>query len=421
MPSRLPEWLERISALHPSEIELGLDRMHVVADRLLGKEWLAGKVVTLAGTNGKGSTLAMIERLAIDAGKSVMAYTSPHLLRFTERLRINGAESQESEWAEAFKQVEGARQGTPLTYFEFTTLAALWLIRQARPDLALLEVGLGGRLDAVNIVDPDVAVITPVDLDHTDWLGEDREAIGREKAGILRPGIPLISSDPVVPESVLQAARELECPVWLWDRDHRIESVSGAARWLGSTVSQGGVDLQRTLPGFDQCPLPPENVSAALQVAQLLGLLPQQDQVSPWEALGLSGRVQRIGESPEIIVDVGHNPQAARYLAGWLNRNSCTGRTWAVYSALADKAIEEVVQTLSGSIQDWWIAPVKADRAAPADRLAGAVRQAGHVPVVMASIREALAQVRQQAAPNDRVLVFGSFYTVAEALEALQG
>ncbi|WP_369601901.1 folylpolyglutamate synthase/dihydrofolate synthase family protein [Hahella sp. SMD15-11] len=421
---QLEDWLARISAMHPSEIELGLERISEVWAQLKPEGAIARRVVTYAGTNGKGSTLAMTERLLRDAGLHVCAYTSPHILRFTERLRVDGLESEAQAWVHAFERVETARAGTPLTYFEFTTLAALDIIASLQPDVALLEVGLGGRLDAVNIIDPDVAVITPIDLDHADWLGEDREAIGREKAGILRPGIPLVLSDPQPPESVLETARQLQCQVYALGRDHRILMEAGKPPvWTGSLEPAGGPVLHRTLDDMSTCVLPAENVSAAMQVGALLGVLPEDEgkSLAPWHHLPLRGRLERLSAAPEILVDVGHNPHAARYLHRWLCEHPVQGRTHAIFSALEDKDIESVVDAMRSVIDVWHVASLDVPRAAAIDRLEGAVSsRSGQTPRRHETVRQAVCQLLPQLDKTDRLLIFGSFYTVSEALPVLQ-
>ena len=268
----LAAWLERLETFHPADIELGLDRVSAVAASLdcLG---LPGTVVTVAGTNGKGSTVAALESLALLAGKRVASYTSPHLLSYNERVRIDSVAVTDATLVDAFERVEAARAGVPLTYFEFGTLAALLIFKQAAVELVILEVGLGGRLDAVNIIDPDLAIITSISRDHQSWLGEDREAIGREKAGILRPGIPVVIADPDPPQSVLESLRALHCASHFHDPGL-------AAR-------------------FPDCPLRRENLCAAWRAADILNFAPALAVAAEaFEAIDLAGVANFLARRP---------------------------------------------------------------------------------------------------------------------------
>jgi len=413
MKRTLGQWLDYQQQVHPTSIDLGLERVGDVARRLgLGRP--ARRVATVAGTNGKGSTVAYLEAIARAAGWKVGAYTSPHLLRYNERVRINGAEAGDEALVAAFERIEAARGELPLTYFEFGTLAALCLFEAAGLDLAILEVGLGGRLDATNIVDPDVAVITTIDLDHQDWLGDDREAIGGEKAGILRAGKPCVLAERDPPSSVLRRAYMLGAYAIRGHADYLIDELDdGRWRWR-----EPGWQIELPPPAM-QAPAQRENAAAAIAALRALDLpLPDQAIVAGVAAARVPGRLQRLPGRPERVLDVAHNAQGARQLAAWLQAQPRP--TVAVFSALADKDIAALAGPLAGLVQAWHLGPITdagprgLSAAALAERLAGVVpgeRLRRH-----ASLGEALAAATAEAGEDGRVLVFGSFHTVAEAL-----
>ncbi len=412
----LPEWLAYIERQHPQDIAMGLERVRAVAARMrLTKP--AKHVITVGGTNGKGSTVAFVEAIARAAGWRVGSYTSPHLLRYNERVRIDGEEASDAELVTAFAAVEAARGDTALTYFEYGTLAALWLFQQAKLDLAVLEVGLGGRLDAVNLVDADVAVITTVDIDHTDWLGTDREAIGAEKAGIARPWKPLVLGEIDPPSSVLRRAYAIGANALRAGSDFFHEPID-ADRWRWRDV---GTELQLPLP---QLRAPVQRANAATAIAALRALrrsLPRNAYAEGIGAAHLRGRLQPcVRDGVEVLVDVGHNPQAARELAAALQAQPVAGRTCAVFAALADKDAAGVVDALAAQVDAWHLAGLAGNRGQSAAqlraRLAGtAAAEAGGAESVAQALQSTLAQAR----PGDRVLVFGSFHTAAEALHWL--
>jgi dihydrofolate synthase/folylpolyglutamate synthase len=415
MPKSLADWLDQIQRQHPTAIDMGLDRVREVASRMALKR-PARRVITVGGTNGKGSTVAFVEAIARAHGWKVGAYTSPHLLRYNERVRIDGAEVDDAALVAGFEAVEAARGDTSLTYFESGTLCALWLFARSKLDLAVLEVGLGGRLDAVNIVDADAAIITTVDLDHQDWLGADTEAIGFEKAGIARPFKPLVLGDDDPPASVLRHAYAIGAQSWRIANDFFAERVD-ADTWRWREVG-----FAMTLP-MPALAAPVQLRNAACAIAALRSLGARIDKRAYAEGVAnarIAGRLQRFERNGvEVVVDVGHNPQAAGALAGWL-RMQPARRTLAVYAALADKDAVGVVAALAGGVEGWHIAgladagPRGQDVDAFARRLAGtaagdAARHAG----VGAALQAAMAQ----AGPGGRVLVFGSFHTAAAALE----
>ena len=417
----LSQWLEYIQRQHPESIELGLDRVREVATRLgLGRP--AAQVITVAGTNGKGSTVAFIEAIARAGGWKVGAYTSPHLLRYNERVRIEAEEVADDALVAAFAVVEAARVDTPLTYFEFGTLAALWLFQRASLDLVVLEVGLGGRLDAVNLVDADVAVVTTVDIDHTGWLGSDRESIGREKAGIARAWKPLVLGEVDPPSSVLRHAYAIGANAIRLGSDFFHEPVD-AAHWRWREV---GAELRLPAP---RLAAPPQRANASTAIAALRALpraLPEAAFAQGVATATLPGRLQCLQrDGVEIVLDVAHNPQAARELAAWLRRRS-PAPTVAVFAALADKDAAAMVQALDGQVGHWYLAGLEqAGRGQDVEHLVA--RLDGTVAGVAtgvssgdARVADALDRAIAAASPAGRVLVFGSFHTVAEALQALR-
>ncbi|NZA27616.1 bifunctional tetrahydrofolate synthase/dihydrofolate synthase [Luteimonas sp. SJ-92] len=423
MPRTLADWLGHIERQHPREIEMGLERARAVAERLRLRR-PARRTIAVAGTNGKGSTVAFIEAIARAAGWRVGAYTSPHLFDYNERVRVDGRPADDAALVEAFAAIETARlaaPAVPLTYFEFGTLAALWLFARQRLDLAVLEVGLGGRLDAVNLVDADVAVITTVDLDHQDWLGADREAIGHEKAGIARAWKPLVLGEDDPPSSVLGHAYAIGASAIRAGSDFMFEPLAGGG-WRWREVGYA-VDLpDPRLPGAVQ------RRNAATAIAALRALrrsLPKAAIVAGLASAELPARLQRLQrDGVEIVVDVGHNPQAARVLADWLRATPPSGRTHAVYAALADKDAAGVVAALEHAVDAWYLAglpdagPRGQEGSAFAARLAGTAAARGSVHATVAA---ALAAALGSAAHGDRVLVAGSFHTAAAALAKLHG
>jgi dihydrofolate synthase / folylpolyglutamate synthase len=418
-PQTLEAWLTHIERQHPREIELGLARVREVAARLgLGRP--ARRVVTVGGTNGKGSTVAFLEAIARAAGLRTGAYTSPHLLRYNERVRIDGVEAGDAALVEAFAAVDAARGDTPLTYFEFGTLAALRLFERAGLDLAILEVGLGGRLDATNLVDADVAVVTTVDLDHQDWLGPDREAIGHEKAGIARAWKPLVLGDDDPPASVLRHAYAIGASAIRAGSDFFFEPLDDA-RWRWRELNFA-MDLP--LPAL-AAPVQLRNAATAIAALRALDIaLPELAVAEGVSAAQLPGRLQRFERGGvEVLVDVGHNPQAAQALATALEGMPGAARRLAVYAALSDKDAGAVVGALGAAIDGWWLAgstgagPRGLEVEALALRVAGTpAAGAERAPDVRTALQAALAA----ASPGERVLVFGSFHAAAEALRLLQ-
>ena len=413
----LADWLEFIERQHPKTIAMGLDRVREVATRMaLGKP--ARKTLVVGGTNGKGSTVAFAEAIARAQGLRVGAYTSPHLHRYNERVRIDGRDADDAALVAGFEAVEAARGDVPLTYFEYGTLCALWLFQREALDLAVLEVGLGGRLDAVNIVDADAAIITTVDLDHQDWLGSDIEAIGVEKAGIARPFKPLVLGDDDPPASVLRHAYAIGAQAWRIANDFFAERID-AQRWRWREV---GFSMELPMPAL-AAPVQLRNAACAIAALRALRLRIDREAVRQGvRDAQVAGRLQRFErDGVEVLVDVGHNPQAARALAAWL-RAQPRRRTLAVYAALADKDASGVVQALADVVDGWYLAgtPEAGPRGQAVEALATRLHgtpAANATP--HADLDAALAAALADAAPDGRVLAFGSFHAAAQALRYL--
>ncbi|XKE43964.1 bifunctional tetrahydrofolate synthase/dihydrofolate synthase [Halomonas organivorans] len=415
--SSLDAWLARLEAAHPVGIDLGLDRVAEVARRMgLLDRPIARRVITVAGTNGKGSTVAMLEALAREHGATTATYTSPHLLRYNERLRLDGREADDAVLVAGFEAVEAARlDGEPvsLTYFEAGTLGALHAIRGCAPDLAILEVGLGGRLDAVNVLDADVAVVTTIARDHAAYLGDDLEGIGREKAGIMRPGRPAVLGSDRLPASVAATAEALGAPVFALDAAFGHESHPDGWTWRGRDA-RGGVLALAELPDPG---LPLDNAASALQALALSGqALDPPACRRALDGVRLPGRMQWRGQW---CLDVGHNPHAAEYLARRLAERPCRGRTIALLGMLADKDAEGVIRALAPVVDAWLPVSLEGDRARSAEALAGTLADQNLAVVHRASSPAAgAAWLATHLDPEDRVLVCGSFFTVAGVLAA---
>ncbi len=406
----LNDWLHWQESLHPSEIELGLERVRAVLEHmdLANPDFT---VVTVAGTNGKGSSVAMLESILLAAGYRVGSYTSPHLLRYNERVRVQGEPVADGELCDSFARIDAARGDISLTYFEFGTLAAIDCLQRRGVEIAVLEVGLGGRLDAVNVLDADVALITPVDVDHVAWLGNDREAIGLEKAGIMRAGRPVVVSDPQPPRSVLARAGELGAPLALVGRDYHYQAQGDQWRWVAAEQSRNALPLPALRGDFQLA-----NAAGVLMVLARLGEqfpVSQQAVRSGLLAVQLPGRFQVLPGRPVQILDVAHNPHSARALAQNLARQPCPGRTRAVLGMLDDKDIVATVASLNTLVDDWYLASLDVPRGASAARLREAL---GDVGQCFDNVASARAAALAAADDGDRIVIFGSFHTVAAAL-----
>jgi dihydrofolate synthase/folylpolyglutamate synthase len=399
-------------------MDLGLDRVRAV-HQALGRPHPGACVITVAGTNGKGSTIATMDAVLRAHGHRVGQTTSPHLIRFNERIAIDGLCATDAAIVGAFERIDAARGDISLTYFEFGVLAALVLLAAAAPDHALLEIGLGGRLDAVNIVDPDVAVITAVDLDHQEWLGPDRETIGREKAGILRAGKPLVLGDPDPPASVLARASELSAPCWRLGRDFGFEHDGGDLCFRGRTA-QGEA---WSLPSVPRPALALDDVATGLQALLVAGVVLDADRTRcALASLQLSGRLQRLEhEGVSVILDVAHNPHAAAHLRDRLGDET---PAIAVFGALADKDAPAMVRALADRVARWELVATPGARGRSARALAEDLREAGlelacgcH-DTPLEGFAAALAAARERGDP--RVLVLGSFTVVGAVLAMLE-
>ena len=410
----LSAWLRWQEKLHPTSIDLGLSRVREVWRRLHTEDF-ACPVITVGGTNGKGSSVAMLQAIYHEAGYAVGSYTSPHLWRYNERICINGEPVSDPEICAAFDRVDTARQDISLTYFEFGTLAALDIFKQHQLDVIILEVGLGGRLDAVNIIDADVALITSIDLDHVQWLGGDRETIAREKAGILRGNNVGIVVDPDTPASLTTYAQSLGNQLLRLGQDFSCRQDDGSWSWHSGTRHRVG--------------LPQPALSGAHQIRNAAGVVMAIELLQPRLAVSLAhirlgllavrlpGRFQLVAGEVTHIYDVAHNPAAAWQLASTLRSAHLKGALHAVFSALADKDIPGIVAPLCALVSNWYIAPLTAQRGASLQVIAEALHNTCPQAQIsqFTDLAQAYASANQQAAAGDSVLVFGSFYTVAQS------
>jgi dihydrofolate synthase/folylpolyglutamate synthase len=422
-PRTLDDWLAHCERLNPKSmeftrerVEFTLDRVRAVRERL--NLQLDCPVISVAGTNGKGSTCAIIESIARHAGYRTALHIKPHLVHFEERCMIDGAPAQAATLLPHFEAVEVARGDITLTYFEFTLLAILRAFRQARPDVVILEVGLGGRLDAVNAFDADCAVVTNVALDHMEYLGSTREAIGREKAGIFRAGRPAVVGDPEPPASVIEQAREIGAELWQHGRDFRLQGDRQQWSWSGRRRRYSGL-AHPALRGANQL-LNAATALAALESLQERLPIPAQAVRTGLALVDLPGRFQIVPGQPVIVLDVAHNPQAAGALAASLDQMGFYPRTLAVFGVMADKDIKQVVAPLRALIDAWFVTDLPTARAAKAVDIARDVAAAPHGATrvsAFATPSDALRAALAEATPADRIVVFGSFYTVGGVLK----
>lgn len=414
----LEAWLDWQASCHPTEIELGLDRVRQVAARLGVLEFDA-KVMIVGGTNGKGSSVALAESILKTAGYQTGCYTSPHILHYRERIRLDGTPVDDEIIVEAFNAIDGVRGDVSLTYFEWGTLAALWIFHRAALDVVLLEVGLGGRLDAVNIVDPDVALITSIGIDHTDWLGETRAAISLEKAGIARAGKPLVCADLESPPECIQYLNELEAELLLRgdDFDLTVEEQSWTAwgpDWRLDKLPKPGLAGQHQL----------NNALGVLQAVHSLGLPGISDRVihSALQQVTLSGRFERINGSFELVLDVAHNADGSRRLAETLSQTPIAGATWCLLGVLNDKDAETMLAALDKQVEHWVLTEPDSPRALSRDLLEEIYlkRSRSGVYEMADTVEAGFELVRGQLSPKDRLLVTGSFYTVGQVKAVLE-
>lgn len=412
----LEDWLAWQATAHPRGIDMGLERIRKVWQRL-GSPLPAPMVISVGGTNGKGSTVAFLEAMLRAGGLRVGTFTSPHLLRYNERVRIDGLDADDASLVQAFERIEEARGDISLTYFEFGALAAILLFARREVDVAVLEVGLGGRLDAVNLIDADVAIVTTVDLDHQDWLGNDRESIAREKAGIFRPRRPAIIGDNDPPPTLLDVAKELGSLVQRAGRDFSAETTSTGWRW-----SSGSETLELPLPAME-APCQIRNAATAISALHAL-----RDRIA-WQPSAIAagivnarvgGRLQRLADAPMLVVDVAHNPQAVRELAAWIEANPIPGRNIAVFGALDDKDVAGMLEPLLAHVHEWHLCALcgASPRGLSLDELEK--RLHGRTQFTVGGrhedVESALGAASQAARREDRVLAFGSFFVVAGVL-----
>ena len=422
-PSTLDGWLAYIERVHPQTIAMGLERVHAVKVAMgLEPQCI---VMTVGGTNGKGSACMMLEAMLHHAGYRTACYTSPHLLRYNERVRIARTDADDAQLARAFEAVERARAAVnvPLTYFEFGTLAAMWLFIEARVEVAILEVGLGGRLDAVNVFEPDCAMVMSVAMDHMDYLGDTRDKIGFEKAGIFRAGKPAICADADPPRTLTDHAAAIGAPLLVRGRDFdvRLNAAAVVNQWAyrGPGGSRHGLpwpalrgayqlgNAAACIAALDtlryRCPVTANNIRDGLLTAE-----------NP-------GRFQVLPGQPVVILDVAHNPHAAQALADSLKSMPRGGRTLAVFSMLSDKDIAGVVTIVRPRIDHWFVAGIAGPRGTTAQQLSSHLAAAGVSAVTgCASIADAYARAREAAGENDKIVIFGSFHTVSEAMQAIK-
>ena len=413
--SSLPDWLSWQETLHPKKIDLGLERVARVAGRMQLLTPDHG-VITVAGTNGKGSSIAMLEAILLSAGYRTGCYSSPHLLRYNERIRVAGKEVDDATLCTAFDAVDQARGDTSLSYFEFGTLAALYIFSQSSLDIALLEVGMGGRLDAVNILDADAALVTAIAVDHSAWLGDDRDTIGREKAGVFRANRPAICSDPEPPASIIGQAQALSAR---WSAlGSEFDWTLTARGWSWQTAGKAYEDLPKpALPGTHQL----NNAAGVLMVLETLAKQFPVSRAAIEQGLttvALPGRCQLLTGAVETLLDVAHNPASAEMLAQLLHKQSVRGHTRLVLGMLDDKDVAAFVAALAPVVNDWYLATLPGDRGLSARDLQQQICDTGTEGMTrqFQDVASAFRQAHADAEEGDRVVVCGSFVTVAEVM-----
>lgn len=427
----LAGWLSYIEQLHPKSISMGLERIKLVIERL---ELLPQfKIITVAGTNGKGSTCAMLSQIYLQAGYQVASYTSPHLLRYNERVRINGVEASDLDLCKAFAAVEVARQGgddddeVSLTYFEIGTLAAIWHFCQQKIDIAVLEIGLGGRLDAVNAFNPDCAIVTSVDIDHQEFLGNTRESIGAEKAGVYREGLPAICGDFSPPETLVRHAQKIQADFLCINHAFSYEQHQDCWHFIVADKLRYRLPFP-ALAGEYQL----ANASCALAAVEAMqAVLPVRVEAiaAAMQAVKLTGRFQTVSLSPRLILDVAHNPHAAAALAKNLKayKTAAESKTYAVFAMLSDKDIAGVVKEVKDEIDIWYVAAIQHPRSASVAELVSAILSV--VPQANIKTFDSIAQACEHAQKdmqscldadeNDKIIAFGSFFSVSDVMQYL--
>ncbi len=411
--SSLSEWIDWQQRLHSSGIDLGLERIRVVARRMNLLEAPEFKIITVAGTNGKGSSVALLEAMLRPRGR-VGAYTSPHFLRYNERVRVDGKEVDDETLCAAFERVERARGDTSLSFFEYGTLAMMAIFRERGLDYAILEVGLGGRMDAVNLWDADVALITSISIDHAEWLGQTRESIGREKAGIMRPGRQVVCGEPDPPLSLADQARRLGAPLQRIGQDFLALPLS-PSRWRYRHRDGMALDLPipRQLPGRVQL----NNAASALTVLGHLGEIDPETVRAALENVRLTGRFQILDEPVDTVLDIAHNPEGAVNLARNLRRYRAGRPLRAVFSAAREKDVANMLAPLAPLVQSWHLCEVESPRAMPL-RTLRVLAEAGNLSNVQthSSVTRAYQEATARAGRDGTVVAFGSVFAVGEIL-----
>ncbi|WP_372741323.1 bifunctional tetrahydrofolate synthase/dihydrofolate synthase [Neptunomonas sp.] len=415
----LEQWLSWMENNHPVAIDLGLARVQQVFTRL-DLDFRQVCVITVAGTNGKGSTVSMLDAIYRQAGYKTACYTSPHLQIYNERVRLNGGLVSDQQLVSAFSAVDQACGDISLTYFEMGTLAALWLIAEQQPDVAILEVGLGGRLDAINVLDADVAVITTIDIDHVDWLGDDREIIGREKAGIFRKGKPAVCGELNPPASIAEYARELGCELRQVNQSYEYH-IKSERRW-----SWEGCDLQGNIVSFSDLPLPQlpvQNAATAIQAVLLSGLpCSPESMAAGLQTAYVAGRMEQVAYQGRLfILDVAHNPQSAAYLADQLKQAEADGIV-LILGMLADKDCASVMQSLATVVASWHLVTLDVPRGQTAEQLSAYLPKVNQASVMChVSVDAAISHLILADIPTSKkIVVAGSFYTVGDAYRVLK-
>lgn len=427
-PASLGGWLALLEARHAQTIQLGLERVAAVLQAM--NLQYRGVVITVGGTNGKGSTCAMLESVLRAAGYRTGVYSSPHLLRYNERVRVNGREADDAALVEAFNAVELARGEVPLTYFEHGTLAAWWLLCREAVEVAILEVGLGGRLDAVNVIDPDCSIVTSVAMDHQDFLGDTREQIGYEKAGIFRAERPAICADPQPPQSLLEHAQAIGADLWVSGRDFGFDGDRQQWAWWRQGRSAGAGDTARVRRGGLGYPALRGANQLLNAAAVMLALDCLRDRLpvamqavrEGFMHVELPGRFQVLPGRPAVVLDVAHNVQAAGVLSENLFAMGFFPETWAVLGMYADKDVEGVIERMRDRIEHWYLASLDGPRGLSAEALAERIRRAGVTADIQCfgSPADAYRAVRKSAGENDRITVFGSFMTVSGVMAVIE-
>ena len=413
----LTDWLGYIESIHPSTIDLTLERIKIVIERL--NLDISFPILTVGGTNGKGSTCSILESIYKEAGYKVACYTSPHFLNFNERIKIQALAVSDEVICEAFSRIESAREGVTLTYFEYGTIAAMIIFSEAHVDVAILEVGLGGRLDAVNVFDADCAIVTTVDLDHMDYLGHTREAIGFEKAGIYRTEKTAICGDFDPPQSLINYAEFIHADLKIIGKDFGYEAHHDSFDFLIDSTFVMNLPLPKLQGDFQLA-----NATNALMAVKAMEDKLPLTEISIQKGIALTllpGRFQEVKKMPSLIFDVAHNPQAARSLSHNLKTHVVPGKTIAVFSILKDKDIFGVINVLNLDIDDWFIAEIQNERAASIETISNTIQKinpSAHIETFK-NIQEAYQFASKEVRRNDRIIVFGSFFTVADIMKII--